>query len=107
MTTATLTERPIEVTERYDEDHPTPRPGSKPAAQRYRTANREWYPGLCTTCVNHSDCTFPRSVAHALLNCDEFEGQAKPPIPTRAVRQDERPRWLAANREWYPGLRSA
>ncbi len=107
MTTATLTARPREATERREREYRTAEFDPRPAVQRFRTANREWYPGLCTTCVNQNDCTFSRSAARPLLHCDEFDGQTQPPTRIPAARQDERPRWLAANREWYPGLRNA
>jgi hypothetical protein len=46
----------------------------RPMSERSRVANREWYPGLCTTCVNALVCTFPRSVDRPVMQCDEFEG---------------------------------
>jgi len=76
----------------------------RPMSERSRVANREWYPGLCTTCVNALVCTFPRSVDRPVMQCDEFEGavDVKPRPAAEAPRRSER--FSVANREWFPGL---
>jgi len=73
-------------------------------SERERVANRQWYPGLCATCVNEPDCTFPRSVDHPVLTCDEFEGavDVMPRPVVESAQQAER--FAVANREWFPGL---
>lgn len=104
MTTRTLSEGTRKRTEQGERGLPkAPRP-TKPMLERFRAANREWYPGLCTTCVNEPVCTFPRSVVQPVLTCDEFEGMVtvKPPPVAESPRFDEQ--FAVANRDWFPGL---
>lgn len=77
---------------------------AQPMSERTRMANRDWYPGLCTTCVNEPVCTFPRSVDYPVTSCDEFEGgvEVKPLRSLEGSRLTER--FAVANREWFPGL---
>lgn len=71
------------------------------ASERSRVANREWYPGLCTTCVNEPQCTFPRSVDRPVMFCEEFDGvvEVKPrllmesPPPTERLAVVDRGRF--------------
>jgi hypothetical protein len=79
---------------------PTPAPIHPPTER----ANREWFPGLCTTCVNELDCTFPRSLERPLLRCEEFVGAAD--VRPSVTVPDPQPNTLfaVANREWFPGL---
>ncbi|MCO6437226.1 MAG: hypothetical protein J5J06_09085 [Phycisphaerae bacterium] len=75
----------------------------RPMSDSSRRANREWYPGLCSSCVNDSVCTFPRSADHPVRTCDEFEGIQLPERPA-TVNQIVTERFAVANREWLPGL---
>jgi hypothetical protein len=104
MTTKTLSEGTRERTEKEARGIPKPPQARKPMSERSRAANREWYPGLCTTCVNEPVCTFPRSADQPILTCDEFEGavDVKPPRAVESPRFDDR--FAVANREWFPGL---
>ncbi|MCB9855492.1 MAG: hypothetical protein H6818_07360 [Phycisphaerales bacterium] len=40
--------------------------------ERFAVANREWYPGLCMTCVKLASCSFPKPEG-GVFSCDEFE----------------------------------
>lgn len=104
MTTKTVSVGTSEKTERGERGFPRASQPTKPMSERSRAANREWYPGLCTTCVNESVCTFTRSADRPVLTCDEFEGvvEAKLPFAVEHPRFDER--FAVANREWFPGL---
>lgn len=87
-------------------EHRVHRPSQTPAgvSASSRAANREWYPGLCTTCENEINCTFPRSADHPVLTCDEFVGVVEPsPSPVVQSRRTD-DRFAQANREWFPGL---
>ena len=106
MTTKTLSEGTRGRTEHADRNLArAPRP-TKPMSERSRATNREWYPGLCSTCVNEPTCTFPRSADRPVMTCDEFEGvvEAKQACTTEYPRPDEKERFAMANREWFPGL---
>lgn len=35
------------------------------------------YRGLCSTCKNASECTYPRDPKRPVLQCEEFEGVTK------------------------------
>lgn len=35
---------------------------------------KQEYPGLCASCKNAEDCTFPRNMDRPIIHCDEFEG---------------------------------
>ncbi len=104
MKTKSLTVRTREETDWGGQKISGASQSTNPMSDCYRMANREWYPGLCTTCVNEADCTFPRSVDRPVTTCDEFEGVVAAPAPVSVVRQDGRERWEMANHEWYPGL---
>lgn len=32
--------------------------------------------GLCSTCSNMGECTFPRNASNSIMHCDEFSGYA-------------------------------
>lgn len=104
MTTKTLFKGIRERSETEVRDFPARTPTAKPMSDRTRVANREWYPGLCTTCENEPNCTFPRSAGHPVVSCDEFKGAvAVTPRRAEAIpRVSER--FAVANREWFPGL---
>jgi hypothetical protein len=40
--------------------------------ERFNVANREWFPGLCTSCEKLEACTFPKPEG-GVFSCDEFE----------------------------------
>lgn len=40
--------------------------------ERFAVANREWFPGLCMTCVKLASCGFPKPEG-GVFSCDEFE----------------------------------
>jgi len=44
--------------------------------------------GLCRTCVNAPECTFPRDPSRPIRSCDEFEGEDTP-------RSERAPRMVA------------
>ena len=46
--------------------------------------------GLCRTCINAAECTFPRDPNRPVRSCDEFEGGNAP-------RSDHTPRMVAAS----------
>lgn len=45
------------------------------------------YRGLCSTCVNASDCTFPRRPGKMVFHCEEFDGGE--PLPRKTVGKAE------------------
>lgn len=104
MTTKTLSERTNQKTEEHERRLPRAPLQTSTMSERSRIANREWYPGLCTTCVHEPACTFPRSEDRPVTTCDEFEGavEAKIRQAVESPRFDER--FSVANREWFPGL---
>jgi hypothetical protein len=79
-------------------------PKVRTGSDRFVLANRDWYPGLCATCVNDAVCTFPRSMQRPVVSCDEFEGIVTQKVSHRSPSPGEAERFVAANREWYPGL---
>jgi len=104
MTTKSMSAGTSEKTERGERGFPKASPPANLMSERSRSANREWYPGLCTTCVNELVCTFPRSADRPVITCDEFEGvvEVKPPVAVESARLTER--FAVTNREWFPGL---
>lgn len=54
--------------------------------------------GLCRTCVNAPECTFPRSPGHSVRSCDEYEGEDGP----RTARES-----LATRSSFFPVARPA
>lgn len=103
MTTQTLSDKTRERAAQGERSLPKVQQLPKPMSPRARVANREWYPGLCTTCANESTCTFPRSADHPVLSCDEFVGAVE--VKPRAVQNPRASeRSAVANREWFPGL---
>jgi hypothetical protein len=73
-------------------------------SERVIHANREWYPGLCSTCDSEPTCTFPGSSDRLVTACDEFAGGTG--LVSRTIKDvtDTAERFAVANREWYPGL---
>ena len=71
---------------------------------RFVLANRNWYPGLCTTCIHDEACTFPRSLDRPVVSCDEFVGVSGPERRPSVKAGPPGKRFVAANREWFPGL---
>lgn len=104
MTTKSPSARANERIERGDTGSALALQPMRPMSERSRVANREWYPGLCTTCVNEPVCTFPRSVDRPVMTCEEFDGvvEVKPRLAVESPRLSER--FAVANREWFPGL---
>ncbi len=41
--------------------------------------NREEYKGLCSSCRSTSTCTFPKTSAQPILQCEEFDGSSASP----------------------------
>lgn len=76
-----------------------PAPVNKPVEAPHTS-----HPGLCVTCKHTDHCDFPRAAGHAVLTCDEFEGESvirrRALVPQPAMTE----RAALANREWYPGL---
>ncbi len=62
------------------------------------------HPGLCVTCKHTEHCDFPRREGHAVLTCDEFEGDSVVRRHALVPRPAMTERAALANREWYPGL---
>lgn len=91
-------------TSQYRASGPTSEDADQRLSARGRIANRDWYPGLCTSCSNASDCTFPRSMTGPVIECDEFEGIVAVAPATRPADPEPTNRFAVANREWYPGL---
>ncbi len=77
---------------------------ARPMSDRSRASNREWYPGLCTTCTSEPVCTFPRSADRPVTSCDEFQGVVEVKSSPLVVRPRDDERFAIANREWFPGL---
>jgi hypothetical protein len=44
------------------------------------------YRGLCSTCKNALECTYPRDPKRRILQCEEFEGTAKISSETSRAR---------------------
>lgn len=61
-------------------------------SERSRVANKEWYPGLCTTCVDEPVCTFTRPVGRSVMFCEEFDGavEVKPRLTLESMPPTER-----------------
>lgn len=58
---------------------PKPLPGREgpeaavdPSTLRAAMANREWFPGLCRTCMKREGCVFPIPEG-GVFSCEEFE----------------------------------
>lgn len=47
------------------------------------------YRGLCSSCENAPDCTYPREPNRPVLQCEEFDGGE--PSPTKTVVKDRVP----------------
>jgi len=47
------------------------------------------YGGLCSTCKNAPDCTFPRDPHKPVLHCEEFD--TGEPSPMKTTRKDRSP----------------
>lgn len=52
------------------------------------SANVE-YSGLCSTCKNCSDCTFPRDAHKPVFYCEQFEIERPSPIRTARKKRAE------------------
>ncbi len=65
----------------------TPEQRSRKTARRsLRDSSTTKHLGLCTTCVNAPDCTFPRVRGQAVFHCEEFDGQSAGWETTRSAR---------------------
>jgi len=47
---------------------------SRAPRRSLRVPSKTKYRGLCSTCVNAPDCTFPRTPGQAVFHCEEFDG---------------------------------
>jgi len=75
-------------------------PTSRAHRRSLRVASKPKYRGLCSTCENAPDCTFPRAPGQAVFHCEEFDGgrlllratasaERSAPTPPRAARKKD------------------
>lgn len=57
---------------------PECRPPKRAKEEKIMSENRV-YTGLCLTCQNAAECTFPRDAARPVWQCEEFMGEGKAP----------------------------
>ncbi len=52
----------------------TTKQNSKKVEKAPAVSTKPEYGGLCSTCQNARNCTYPRSLDRPILQCEEFEG---------------------------------
>jgi hypothetical protein len=60
--------------------------------------------GLCSSCKNDPDCTFPRDPSRPVLQCEEFEGEEMIRITTQRQRGSQGVEVVAEDAAQYKGL---
>ena len=68
-------------------------------AKKQKTERVSPVVGICASCMNAADCTYPKDPERPALYCDEFAGYAEQPAAKAAPRKS-----IVAEPEQAPGL---